>query len=399
MKCKSIGLATGLLVVLLGALMTGAARAPAAHASTTPTVYTDAVGDALGSAADIQAVSISDVDGVVTLTVTAPGLQLGPLDTWAELAVGINVDQSTATGDPLLRFGPTEGADYSLIAGIGSDGAFGAFAYYDTRNAEWKWVPPASTLTYAENGGEYTFTFPKADLGIGSAFDFAVSAQTSDTGYGDTTGDWISYEVTSSAPSQPAPEPRPIMELPDGTMYLLADGEYHPISAAQFGTFGLSSQAIAYVGQLYEPVGAPATDEQVQAMEAAYVKALNDIGVSAAVPAVKPPVTAPAPATVVESPVINAPLTFPAQPRAGKYFTVSFPVTSSATGRMLESATMICDPQVKGKVLPHDEGFNNGKATLRFVIPATAKGKLLKVHLTMVLGNQSTTRVETFTVH
>ena len=55
MKCKSIGLATGLLVVLLGALMTGAARAPAAHASTTPTVYTDAVGDALGSAADIQA--------------------------------------------------------------------------------------------------------------------------------------------------------------------------------------------------------------------------------------------------------------------------------------------------------------------------------------------------------
>jgi hypothetical protein len=107
-------------------------------------------------------------------------------------------------------------------------------------------------------------------------------------------------------------------------------------------------------------------------MEAAYVQALNDLGIPTTVPAVKPPAP-PAPATpavttpaVVESPVINPPLTVPAKPRAGKYFTV--------------------------------EHFKNGKATLRFVIPAAAKGKVLKVHLTMVLGGQSTTRIESFLV-
>jgi hypothetical protein len=139
-------------------------------------------------------------------------------------------------------------------------------------------------------------------------------------------------------------------------------------------------------------------------MEQEYVQALNEMGVEATVPPVTlpappaPPAPAPAPAAV-ESPVINTPITLPVMPKAGRVFTVSFPITSSLTGQKLTTGTMICDPQVKGKVLKHDEHFTNGKATLRFTIPATAKGKLLKVHLTMVLGNQSTTRITTFLVH
>jgi hypothetical protein len=67
--------------------------------------------------------------------------------------------------------------------------------------------------------------------------------------------------------------------------------------------FGLSGQAIGYVGELYEPIGAPATDEQVQAMEAEYVQALNDLGVPTTVPPVKIPASpAPAPATPAPRP-------------------------------------------------------------------------------------------------
>jgi hypothetical protein len=401
-----LALLTGLLVAL-GVLMAGAVRAPVGHAATTPTVYADSVGDAVNGAADIQSIAISDTDGLVTVVVTAPGLQLGPSDYYAELDIAINADQSTATGDTSGEWVPV-GSDYMLFAGVESEGLYQGFGIYESQDG-WIRMDESSTMSYSAEGGVYTWTFAASDFGGTGAFGIWAGAQTSENGFGDTTGDgWLTYELTSSTltPSTPTGtvEPRPIMQLPDGKMYLLAGDEYHQISQAQFDTFGLSIQAIAYVGELYHPIGAPATDEQVQAMEAAYVQALNELGIPTTVPAVKPPAP-PAPATpavttpaVVESPVINPPLTVPAKPRAGKYFTVSFPVTSSLTGQTLTAGKMICDPSVKSKVIPHFEHFKNGKATLRFVIPAAAKGKVLKVHLTMVLGDQSTTRIESFLV-
>jgi len=107
-----------------------------------------------------------------------------------------------------------------------------------------------------------------------------------------------------------------------------------------------------------------------------------------------PPTTAPA----VVKPVISAPLAMPAKAVAGKRFTVTFRVTRSDNGKPLTAGTMVCDPSVAGKVIPHAESFKAGTARLSFVIPKTAKGKQLKVKVTIKAGTQSATKVATFHV-
>ena len=109
-----------------------------------------------------------------------------------------------------------------------------------------------------------------------------------------------------------------------------------------------------------------------------------------------------APVTVkpvaVVKPVIAAPTTVPAVAAAGKRFTVSFSVTRSDDGSPLNTGTMICDPSVSGKVIQHAEQFTNGVARLSFTIPKTAKGKLLKVKVTIKAGSQTSTRITTFNI-
>lgn len=92
----------------------------------------------------------------------------------------------------------------------------------------------------------------------------------------------------------------------------------------------------------------------------------------------------PAPPVVV--PAIGKPVLTPAAPTAGKRLKVSFPVTDSATGAPLTSGTMTCDPQVAGKVIAHVESFGDGRATLTFVVPKNAKGKVLTVRLGFRVG-------------
>ena len=97
-------------------------------------------------------------------------------------------------------------------------------------------------------------------------------------------------------------------------------------------------------------------------------------------------------------PVIGAPATTPGKAVAGRRFTVSFPVTRSDTGAPLTSGKMVCDPSVEGKVIPHAESFTGGTAKLAFTTPKTAKGKQLKVKVTIKLGSQSATKIATFKV-
>ena len=110
---------------------------------------------------------------------------------------------------------------------------------------------------------------------------------------------------------------------------------------------------------------------------------------------------APAPLTPpaqVLNAVIGSPTVTPVKPVAGKRFTVVFPVTRSDNGAVLTKGTMICDPSVAGKVLPHSEQFKAGKARLSFAVPRSAKGKVLKVKVTIKLGTQSTTRIASFRI-
>jgi hypothetical protein len=53
---------------------------------------------------------------------------------------------------------------------------------------------------------------------------------------------------------------------------------------------------------------------------------------------------------------------------------------------------------VGGKVITRREQFKNGSASLAFVVPKTAKGKLLTVKVTIKANAGSANRVATFPV-
>ena len=110
------------------------------------------------------------------------------------------------------------------------------------------------------------------------------------------------------------------------------------------------------------------------------------------------PLTPPAPPAPALKAVIGTPTAVPAKPVAGRRFTIVFPVTRSDNGATLTTGTMICDPSVAGKVLPHSERFKAGKARLSFAVPRAARGKALKVKVTIKVGARSTTRVATFRI-
>jgi hypothetical protein len=101
---------------------------------------------------------------------------------------------------------------------------------------------------------------------------------------------------------------------------------------------------------------------------------------------------------VLVTPVIQMPVPSPAKPKAGKSLSVTFPVLRSDDSTPLLTGTMICDPSVNGKVIVHRESFVNGKARLAFTIPKSAKGKMLKVQVTIKLGTQSAHKVVTYRV-
>ena len=115
-----------------------------------------------------------------------------------------------------------------------------------------------------------------------------------------------------------------------------------------------------------------------------------DLTTSTTAPAPSP---TPTPKPAVVKPVFGRLLvTFPV---AGKRVTYSLQVNRSDNGAPLKTGTMICDPSVAGKVIKHVEQFKNGVATLTFVVPKTAKGKMLKVKVKIVSGTQSATKITT----
>lgn len=92
-------------------------------------------------------------------------------------------------------------------------------------------------------------------------------------------------------------------------------------------------------------------------------------------------------------PVIGNPATAPKRPVAGKRLLVSFPVSRSDDGAPLRTATMTCNPSLGSRVLRHTESFANGIARLSLVVPKTARGRSLKVVITVTADNGlSTTR-------
>jgi hypothetical protein len=116
----------------------------------------------------------------------------------------------------------------------------------------------------------------------------------------------------------------------------------------------------------------------------------NMVTLAATTPSPPPPV---APVLPVISPAVVWP-----SPTAGKRATTSFLVIRSDNNNPLSEGTMIAIPSVAGKVITHGQQFKNGVARVSFVVPKTAKGKLLTVKVTITSSGGSATRIATLSV-
>ena len=96
--------------------------------------------------------------------------------------------------------------------------------------------------------------------------------------------------------------------------------------------------------------------------------------------------------------VFGKPLVQPPAPLAGKRFTFTLAVKRSDTGAPLTAGRMVCNPTVAGKPVKHGESFKAGKAQLSLVVPKTAKGKQLKIKITITTSGQTATRLVTYKV-
>jgi hypothetical protein len=83
--------------------------------------------------------------------------------------------------------------------------------------------------------------------------------------------------------------------------------------------------------------------------------------------------------TMLLMPTIGKPVLVPAKPTAGKRFTVSFPVTVKPTTPLKFASTVL----VAGKPVAHVTSPQGGGASVSFLIPKTAKGKTVKVTVTV----------------
>jgi hypothetical protein len=101
---------------------------------------------------------------------------------------------------------------------------------------------------------------------------------------------------------------------------------------------------------------------------------------------------------VVVKPVIGKPTPEPAQPRAGRRFTLTFRVTWSDDGSALTSASVVTKTSITSKAVPHRYSFGAGRLTVSLAVPRTAKGKQLKITATVRAENRATTKTVAYRV-
>lgn len=87
-----------------------------------------------------------------------------------------------------------------------------------------------------------------------------------------------------------------------------------------------------------------------------------------------------------QPPFVGSPSSVPRTATHGKRFTVTFVVERGDNGLPLTSGKTTFAVTIAGKPLTHTHSFKGGKARTSLVVPRTAKGKALKVKLTVVAG-------------
>jgi hypothetical protein len=93
---------------------------------------------------------------------------------------------------------------------------------------------------------------------------------------------------------------------------------------------------------------------------------------------------------VVVKPVIGRPVAQPAVPKAGKRLTVVFRITRSDNGAPIANFTAQSNVRVAGR--------SAGRVEVKLGVPKTAKGKLLRITLTVRADNQPATKAVSYKV-
>lgn len=88
----------------------------------------------------------------------------------------------------------------------------------------------------------------------------------------------------------------------------------------------------------------------------------------------------------------------PAQPKAGKRFTVNLSVRRSDTSQGIASGTVVCRVSAKGKPVPAKGSVAGGNGRCSFVVPPTAAGSVLRGTITVRTGGKSVSRNFAYTV-
>jgi hypothetical protein len=79
----------------------------------------------------------------------------------------------------------------------------------------------------------------------------------------------------------------------------------------------------------------------------------------------------------------------PARPRAGKPFVLTLAVRRSDTGKGVTSGTVSCRVLLNEKKVPAKGSVVRGSGRCAFVVPASAKGKLLRGTITVRSSGKS----------
>lgn len=90
--------------------------------------------------------------------------------------------------------------------------------------------------------------------------------------------------------------------------------------------------------------------------------------------------------------VASNPVAQPRRPKAGKAVTVSLAVTRSDTGRPIASGTVGCRVRTSGATVPAAGRVARGSAQCAFVVPRTAKGKVLRGTISVRTGGKNVAR-------
>jgi hypothetical protein len=82
-------------------------------------------------------------------------------------------------------------------------------------------------------------------------------------------------------------------------------------------------------------------------------------------------------------------VTTPGRPRAGKPFAIDLPVTRSDTGRAITSGAVSCRVLAAEKRVAAQGRVVRGAGRCAFVVPASARGKVLRGTVTVRSGGKS----------